>query len=181
MAQILEVTAEQAATFTRQKTRAVKEVQTNDVDVMNGDILRSSTSKTLMTSTEPDYIKIYYNTVLAFNGINDIPVNFIMAMSGYISWVNDHEPMVYRNDRIVREQVCKLCSIKEDMYHKYITRCVKNGLLVKKPDYRGVYEVNPFFIAKGRWDDIKELRATFDFVHGQWSKHMEVDDGTGQD
>lgn len=176
MAQILDITPEQAATLTRQKTKHVKETTTQSVDTRTGEIIDATVTQTVVAGSEPDYVKIYYRTVLAFGGITDISVDFLMAMSSFITWTSDTEPMLFQNTKITREQISAACHIKVDMYRKYIARCVKNGLLIVKPGYRGVYEVNPFFIARGRWEDIKQLRATFDFIGGKWSKHIECDD-----
>lgn len=176
MSQTLDITEAQAATLTRSKTKLVKETTTQMVDSQTGELLTSTDQTTTMASTEPDYIKVYYRTVLAFEGIKDIPVDFLLAMSHYITWVSDTEPMLYKSDRITSEHVCDMCSIKIDMYRKYIARCRKSGLLILKAGYRGVYEVNPFFIARGRWDSIRKLRATFDFCDGHWCKHVEEDD-----
>lgn len=175
MSQILDITPEQAATLTRSKTRRVKESQMTVIDKQTGELLSETDTQTIITGTEPDYIKIYYRTVLAFGGITNIPVDFLMAMSSFITWTSDSEPMLFRNDRITREHISEACHIKVDMYRKYISRCVKNGLLIVKSGYRGVYEVNPFFIARGRWEDITKLRATFDFISGKWQKHIEDD------
>ena len=60
------------------------------------------------------------------------------------------------------------------MYARYLSRCRENGLLMPKKGYRGIYEVNPFFIAKGKWDHIKELRASFNFVSGKWERVTEI-------
>ena len=174
--QILDVTPEQQATFTRQKTRRVKETQMTLIDKQTGELLSETDSQTIITGAEPDYIKIYYRTVLAFGGITNISVDFLMAMSSFITWTSDTEPMLFQNTKITREHISADCHIKIDMYKKYISRCVKSGLLIVKPGYRGVYEVNPFFIARGRWEDITKLRATFDFIGGKWQKHIECDD-----
>lgn len=173
MSQILDITPQQAATLTRTKTRRVKETRQTEVDRQTGEIIDDTRTETVIAGSEPDYIKIYYRTVLAFGGITDIPVVFLMSLSNFITWTSDTEPMLFQNTKLVREHICQDCGIKQDMYRKYITRCTKNGLLVPKPGYRGVYEVNPFFIARGRWEDITKLRATFDFISGQWQKHVE--------
>ena len=34
---------------------------------------------------------------------------------------------------------------------------------------RGVYIVNPYIIAKGKWENVKKLRATFDFIEKTFS------------
>ena len=65
-----------------------------------------------------------------------------------------------------------MCDIKEAMYKRYIGRCKDAGLIFST-SYRGTYEVNPFFIAKGKWDSIKALRTQFDFINGTWTRHIE--------
>lgn len=171
---ILEITPEQEATLTRSKTKHVKEVATQTVDSQTGEMIDTTITKTSVTGSEPDYIKVYYRTVLAFGGITDIPVSFLMAISSFITWTNDAEPMYFKSDKITRDHICEVCNIHDQMYKRYISRCVKNGLLIPKNGYRGVYDVNPFFVARGRWESISQLRATFDFIGGKWQKHVEI-------
>lgn len=173
MPQILDITPEQAATLGREKTRTVKEKVSQVVDSQTGEMITTTVDHEKVVGSEPDYIKVYYRTVLAFNGIQGIPVEFLMAVSCFISWTNDSEPMLYNSTKIVRESVCKTLNIGPQMYKRYLHRCVETGLFVKKEDYRGVYEVNPFFVAKGRWSSISQLRAQFDFVNHQWTHHIE--------
>lgn len=166
-------TNEQIKTFEREKNTTFYTQEQIVTDVTTGEII-SATSKTITkTSNEPDYVKLYYKTMLAFNGADDIPLQFVIALSGYITWTNDGEPMIFNNTKITKEQICKTCQIKESMYTKYITRCRENGLILPVKGYRGTYEVNPFFIAKGKWESIKKLRTTFDFVDGKWTRAIE--------
>ena len=145
------------------------------IDQTTGEILSQTSKKITKTSGEPDFVKLYYKTMLAFNGADDIPLQFILAMSGCMTWTNEGEPMLFHNTKITKEQICKACGIKDAMYTRYISRCRENGLIFPKPGYRGAYEVNPFFIAKGKWDSIKQLRTTFDFVGGKWTRIEETD------
>lgn len=164
------MTKEQEQALNTQRNIAVYEHTDRTIDVITGEIL-SETKKTITKiSSQPDFIKVYYKTMLAFNGANDIPLQFVVALSGHINWANENEPMFFHNTKIVKENICKICSIKDTMYARYISRCRENGLLIPKSGYRGVYEVNPFFIAKGRWENIKELRTSFDFVGGKWER-----------
>ena len=112
--------------------------------------------------------------MMAFKGVDDVPLSFVLALSEHITWSNDGEPSYFFNSRITRECVEKACGFKKAMYDRYIKRCKASGLLLQTA-YRGTYEVNPFFIAKGKWDSIKQLRASFDFVNGKWER-QEVSD-----
>lgn len=167
---MLQMTNEQSATIERGKTITVYEHNKDVVDVTTGEILNRSTESVKKTSNEPDFIKLYYKTMLAFNGVEDIPLDFILAISCHMTWTNEGAPMIFNNTKLVKDDVCKKCNIKGSMYAKYVSRCRDKGLLLMIPGYRGAYEVNPFFIAKGKWDSVKQLRTSFDFVGGRWER-----------
>lgn len=168
------LTPEQRAALkmTRESHTAFYDHQQSIVDVATGEIITERRETIQKTSGEPDFVKLYYKTMLAFSGVDDIPLSFILAMADHMTWSNDSRPMTFFNTRLVREQICAVCGIKEAMYKRYITRCKESGLVFPTA-YRGSYEVNPFFIAKGRWDSIKALRASFDFVGGKWTRRLE--------
>lgn len=158
---------ELAKTFERGKTVTVYENAQSIVDITTGEIIQQSYDSVSKTSTEPDFIKVYYQTMLAFNGIHDIPLEFILAIAEHVSWSNEGSPLVFNNVKLTREQICNTCNIKESMYAKYISRCKDQSILIPTK-YRGTFEVNPFFIARGKWDSIKKLRAEFCFTDGTW-------------
>ena len=64
------------------------------------------------------------------------------------------------------------CEVKIAQISRYIATSVENGLLFRTA-YRSVYEVNPFMIAKGKWDSIQELQCKFNFVNGKWIREIE--------
>lgn len=150
-------------------------------DSISGEILNETTKTITKSETEPDFIKLYYSTMLAFNGVNDIPLDFITTLSSLITWANDGEQMVFRNDKYTKEIICKRLNIKESMVTKYIKRCCDYGLLIATHTYRGLYYVNPFFIAKGRWENIKKLRSEFSYTDGTWAVKMESEEKPGND
>lgn len=175
---VLDITEEQKATLHRGTSRGLKETRETRFDSVTGEVLDEIKTETKITGTEPDYIKVYYRTMLAFGGIQDVPVDFLLALSGCITWATDNDPMIFQSTKVMRERICSQCGIKEDMYRKYLQRCKKHGLLVAKPGYRAVYDVNPFFIARGRWADISKLRGTFNFTDGTWSRDIEEVENT---
>lgn len=148
-------------------------------DVTTGEVL-SETHKTITkSSTEPDFIKVYYETMMAFNRIHDIPVSFVLSMAKYLEWTNEGKPSVVTLNKRVKENMSADCGVATRQIDRYIKQSVENGLLFRT-QYRSVYEVNPFMIAKGKWDSIKKLRAEFDFVGGKWTRTI-VNDPTDQD
>ena len=57
---------------------------------------------------------------------------------------------------------------------KLLRIAVDKGILFKTSD-RGTYEVNPWLIAKGRWEHIRELQANFKFKEGRWERVITSD------
>lgn len=142
------------------------------IDETTGEIL-SATKKTIAkTNPEPDYIKVYYETMMAFNQIHDIPVSFLLSLSKFIEWTNDGEPLIATLNKRNKTIIVEDCKVTLSQIDRYIKKSIDNGLLFRT-EYRGVFEVNPFMIAKGKWDSIKRLRANFEFINGKWTRIIE--------
>lgn len=163
------------------RTTAFYDHEQTVIDETTGEILKTAKQTIRKASGEPDFVKLYYKTMMAFQGVDDIPLKFIISMSSHMSWSNEGQPITFQNTRLVREAICAECEIKDSMCKKYIYRCIDSGILFPKEGYRGAYEVNPWLIAKGRWDNLKELRTNFDFVNGKWSRTVEVKDEVNVD
>lgn len=162
--------------FRRGKTNVVYENETTIIDQQTGEILRTEQTKRTRTSTEPDYIKVYYQAMMAVNDISEIPLDFVLALSAQIGFANG-DRIVFYNNKTTRRSISDYMKIGDNMTTKYIQRAVDRGILFKTAD-RGTYEVNPWLIAKGRWEHIKELQANFQFVSGKWERitHYENDE-----
>lgn len=144
------------------------------IDEKTGEILEYKTKSVAKQSSEPDFIKVYYETMLAFNQIHDVPTSFVLSLSKFITWTNDGEPMVVTLNRLNKEIMSKDCGVDPRQIERYIKKSVDKGLLFRTK-YRGVYEINPFMIAKGKWESVKTLRAEFDFVGGKWYRKAELE------
>ena len=167
------LTREQQNALGALKTTKLMERTHTAVDYSTGEVISREIQTFTKTSAQPDFIKLYYKVVLAFNGISNIPIDFIMEISKYITFANEGDPMIFKNDKYTQNKIIESHGIKESMYQKYIKRCKDTGLLIPIKGYLGVYEVNPFFIARGKWDEIKKLQANFDFTEGTWVRRME--------
>ena len=148
--------------FRRGKTTAIYESDTSIIDSSTGEILRQEHATKRKTSSEPDYIKVYYQAMMAVNEISEIPLDFLLALSAQIGFANGDRILFY-NNKTTRRAISDYCEIGDNMTAKYIKRSVEKGILFTTED-RGTYEVNPWLIAKGKWEHIKELQANFQFV-----------------
>lgn len=143
-------------------------------DQTTGQIL-SATKKTITkTSAEPDFIKVYYETMMSFNQIHNVPTSFVLSLSKFLEWSNEGKPSMATLNKRAKEIMATDCGVDIRQIERYIKQSVENGLLFKTT-YRGVYEVNPFMIAKGKWESIKQLRTQFDFIGGKWTRNVEYE------
>ena len=159
--------------FLREKTTAIYESDTSIIDKSTGEILRQERAVKKKVSAEPDYIKVYYQAMMAVNDISEVPLDFLLALSAQLGFANGDRIFFY-NNKTTRRAISDYCGIGDNMTAKYIRRCVDKGILFSTQD-RGTYEVNPWLIAKGKWEHIKELQASFQFVSGKWERIIELE------
>ena len=158
----------------REKNTAFYVHEETLIDQTTGEIL-SSTQKTIAkVSAEPDFIKVYYDTMLAYNQIFDVPTSFVLSLSKFLEWTNDGKPQYVTINKRIKEIMCEDCEVSLPQIDRYIKKSVDTGLFFRT-EYRGVYEVNPFMIAKGKWDSIRALRTNFEFIGGKWQRTIEYE------
>lgn len=156
--------------FYRNKTTSIYETRDTVADVTTGEILRQEKTSKRRTSSEPDYIKVYYKVMLSLNGIDSLSLDFILALSTCIGFANkDDGPILFYNNKTQRRQIGEICHISDNMVSRYIKKATDLGVLFKTAD-KGTYEVNPWMIAKGKWEHIQELQTTFDYINGKWER-----------
>jgi hypothetical protein len=111
--------------------------------------------------------------MMGVTNISEIPLDFLLALSSQISFTNDKKPMYFYSNGVTRRGISQYCNIKISMIKEYLRRCVEKGVLFKT-DTKGIYEVNPWLIAKGKWESIKELQTNFCFVKGKWERIIKL-------
>ena len=156
------------------KTAVYEKVKT-EIDTATGEILCQKSEVVNKISKEPDFIKIYYETMLAFNQIHGIPISFVLSLSKFIEWTNEGKPMFVTINKRIKDILQEDCEVKLAQINRYISMSVDSGLLFRTK-YRSVYEVNPFMIAKGKWESIQELQCKFSFIGGRWIREIQEKD-----
>lgn len=154
--------------FQKDKINTVYERITTTVDGTTGELIEQTIESVKTTQKEPNFVKIYVDTILTFKGIKNISSDFLLSMCRYISYANDDKKqMQIIFNKIIKQQLADDCKISIDMVNKNIKKCVNAGILFKT-EYRGFYIVNAFLFARGEWKNIKSLQAEFDFISGHW-------------
>lgn len=168
--------------FKRSKSKVVYQTTRTIVDKQTGEIIAQTDEQTVKTSTEPDYIKVYYKVMLAAHNIDELSLDFVLALSSVINYSNSpKEHIFFYNNKTNRRIIAELCKkkngdpITDNMVSKYIKAAKDVGLLFDTKD-RGTYEVNPWMIAKGKWANISKLQAAFTFNRNssKWERIIEL-------
>ncbi len=129
---------------------------------------------------EPEYVKVYINTQLSISNLNTSLAPYIIAFAKHMTYANDSQySHMVRTDRTAKEDVARTCHVSVDRVNQIVKELVKSGVFIKISDEietegivktnvrRGIYFVNPFFIAKGDWQSIRKLQQKIDFVSGE--------------
>lgn len=159
--------------FLRDKERVVYYMEDRIVDKATGELLASESHKTSVVSREPDFIKVYYKAMMTTLGVDELPLKFLLALSSEIGYSNSEQVRFY-NNKMTRKEISQYCDVTDGMVSKYIRKAVELGVLFPT-QYKGVYDVNPWLIAKGKWERIRSLQAEFEFVQGKWRRCIVMD------
>ena len=153
-----------------------------EVDQATGEIISQEETVTGRITREPDYVKLYLGTMMQFQGIHDVPVDFLVALSRQLTgYVNDSETaMQFISVASTKAAIAAETGLKVDMINKLIKRLVTSGVLIKTA-YRGTYNVNPWLLARGKWKNISALRAHFNFIDGSWQVDASLSGETASD
>ena len=158
----------------QQKKRIYREstAKSEIVNVETGEVI--STADTSITEgyvdREPDYIKLYIDTVLTFKGITKALNPVLIALCKHMNFA-DKEQIVYVNS-YTKSLMMQDTGLKLKRVEQAIKQFADAGIIMRVS--RGVYRVNPNIIARGKWNDIKLLRATFNFMTGDIKSDIEL-------
>lgn len=148
-----------------------------------GELIQQTTETVKVEEKEPDFIKLYLDCVCAFNGLNKAFSPILIAMCSYMTWADSkHEKQLIWMNSMTKQAVADTLGISVARVNQALKDIVDTDIFRKIEGVRGCYEVNPYIIAKGKWSDIKGLRANFDFTKGtiepiiQESNQMDFDD-----
>lgn len=151
----------------KRKNNYTSNVITLDHDT--GEITREESTFVSKTDLEPDYVKVYLNTLCAFKGLSKSISPVLFEFCNYMTWANDNtNRQILIINKFVKEQVSAKVGLKIDRINKILGEIVKSQIFMKMEGQRGVYIVNPYIIARGDWKSIKTLRAEFDFIDGSF-------------
>lgn len=155
-----------------------KTVYENITSIIDEDgVIKNQTKQTVkIEEKEPDFIKVYLDCVCTFKGLNKALSPILIGFCSYMTWADsEHEKQLIWLNKITKEAVANKLGIKIDRVNKALKDIVDADIFRRIKGVRGCYEVNPYIIAKGKWSDIKVLRANFNFTDGTIEPEIEME------
>lgn len=126
------------------------------LDGESGEIVRRKRITSTLVEKEPPHVKIYLEDIAK---INDLPpaaakvLNILVQNMGY----NNMVPML----KPFKEVICRSLDIKMNTLEKVIAVLKEKHIL--HTFSRGLYILDPYLFAKGRWENIQNLRLIIEY------------------
>lgn len=143
-----------------------KNLVTETIDNETGEVTKETFQSEFMVTKEPDYVKVYLNTLCVFNGLSQSVSPVLFEFCKYMTWADNQQ--ILSVNKYMKDEIALATNLTINSVNKTLKRIVDSGIFIKLDGYRGTYKVNPYFIAKGDWSSVKELRGEFDFIEGKF-------------
>ena len=126
------------------------------IDHDTGEIVAEKKFKSVQVEKEPPFIKVYLEDIATINNLPPAAskvLNLLIQHMGY----NNMVPML----KTFKEMICKSLDIKMNTLEKVVRVLLDSGIIHRFS--RGLYILDPNLFAKGRWEQIKELRLVIEY------------------
>lgn len=140
-----------------EKKKVSKSTIIQQVNSETGEVIDLVSTQTFGIEKEPPYIKMYIDDITRLKelppGMSKILMELIKSM-GYNNVIPTYKP--------IKQMICRNLGIKMDYLNKAISTFHKKGLLIRL--HRGIYVADPELFARGKWEDIKNLRLVVEYA-----------------
>lgn len=127
-------------------------------DKETGQVIEHTETKVKDIHVEPNYVKVYVDTVIALLGKQEISkeADVLLILAKNMTYMNSDIPNKVNIDAVLKKYIIEHISISEGSLNNMITRFVKRDVLRRIG--KGVYQLNPFMFAKGNWSAIRRIQ-----------------------
>ena len=140
----------------KKKKKITYAEETHYVDVETGESKTVRSYKSMAIDKEPPYVKIYLDDIASVNGLPPTAskvLNLLMTSMGYNNMIPLLKPF--------KQMICNNLDIKMNTLDKITGQLREKGIIHKFA--RGLYIMDPHLFAKGRWEDIQNLRLVIEY------------------
>jgi DNA-binding MarR family transcriptional regulator len=155
------------------------------VDTITGEVLSQTEEKEITSQaigeSEPDFIKLYLNRLAKIQGLNNSQANVLFEIAKKMPWANDTDQYIILNS-FMKEIIAKKLKVTMQYIKDTMAKLVKEGMLIRQGSARSsAYIINPLYIAKGKWEDIKKLQLKISFSpkKGEVIEGVEIENKDG--
>lgn len=142
------------------------------VDGTTGEIIKH-TEETDVTEvgqkeSEPEFIKLYMNTISKLRGLGNSEFKVLFEITCRMPYAQEEAQEIVLNS-FIKKKIADKLNVSEQYINDTITKLVRDKFLLKAKDpsnpkkRTGAYYINPLYIAKGKWQDVKELQLRLVF------------------
>lgn len=131
----------------------------------NGSIKKTTQITRIPVEKEDDYYKTYISTVSYALGLSAGEKDVFKSICANMSFKN--RVVLFRpTKKIIAEQT----GLNLQTVSNLISSLTRRGLLIREE--RSMYVVNPNYVSRGKWEEIKALRLEIDFASN--GRHIEI-------
>lgn len=135
------------------KKNVVREHTVESVDTDSGEV-KSTTSFTIQkVDAEPEYIKLYLADMSRWADLSKTTSGVLGALLRYMNYDN-----IIPLNACIKDTISKQLNTTRATIDVQLHKLCKDGLLTRVGT--GTYLANPYVFGRGKWTEIKEIRAT---------------------
>jgi hypothetical protein len=138
-------------TYIDTKTETKIDLTTNKVKEVE-----QTTERTVKIEQEPNFIKLYLQDICKLNDIPKTGSKLLNELLKYTAYDNMILVPTY-----IKEKIAKDLNMNNGTVSNSLSKLTKNGIL--KREGKGAYRLNPYLFGKGKWSDIKKIRAEWEY------------------
>ncbi len=139
------------------KKEKITQNKENFIDYNTGDIVKQNITQSIPVGAEPNYYKVYLQDLANLQGLNPTERQVLEVLSSNMSFDN-----IIVVIKPIKEKLSQITGKSYETIRSSIQGLVNKNILIREE--RACYRVNPKYIAKGKWQDIKALRLIIDYT-----------------
>ncbi len=148
---------------------ALYEETRETIDHETGETKTTMKLTSVKHDNEPSYIKLYLSDICK---LNDIPKTGNDVLNELLPLVNYDNEIILNST--LKKRIYEKIGIKKGSLDNNIYKLTKQGILSRVGS--GTYMLNPSIFGRGKWQDIKKLRITWEYSSkGRELKDLETE------
>ena len=136
------------------------------LDKETGEVATMSKTSTYSVEGEPPFIKLYINAVAKLSGLPDGSKSTLFELIKLV----DYDGRIILNAGIKRI-IAKNIGVKPHTIANTLTQLIKSNIISRIDT--GIYLMNPFYFARGKWNDIMKSRINYVKISMMYSERGE--------